>query len=365
MNTQRIFSITSAIAASRHALLPLVLLFAFAAPAAADIRVAMTVAPPALPVYVQPLCPGDGYIWTPGYWAWAEGDYYWVPGTWVLAPEPGLLWTPGYWAWEDVRFVFHDGYWGPHVGFYGGINYGFGYGGVGFEGGYWQSGRFYYNRAIANVSETTVHNVYTKTVIHNTINVVSYNGGSGGTIARPTTAELHAAAERHVPPVIAQDEHMRLARSTPALRAESNHGQPPIAATQRVSQFSGRGAVEASRAGEPYHPAAERRVASRGTGAQAAHASAPGVKSTVADSSRYDATAQREARDMQARHQKEQQELRDRQAAEQTEMARQHVSEERRQAMAAVHARQQQELARRHEQEEQEFEAQHKRRDPA
>ena len=24
------------------------------------------------------------------------------------------------------------GYWGPHVGFYGGINYGYGYGGVGY-----------------------------------------------------------------------------------------------------------------------------------------------------------------------------------------------------------------------------------------
>ena len=32
-------------------------------------------------------------------------------------------------------FVFYDGYWGPHVGFYGGINYGFGYFGLGFEGG--------------------------------------------------------------------------------------------------------------------------------------------------------------------------------------------------------------------------------------
>ena len=52
-------------------------------------------APPPLPVYEQPICPGDGYIWTPGYWAWdADGDdYYWVPGTWVEAPEVGFLWT--------------------------------------------------------------------------------------------------------------------------------------------------------------------------------------------------------------------------------------------------------------------------------
>ena len=30
------------------------------------------------------------------------------------------------------------GYWGPHVGYYGGVNYGFGYMGVGFAGGAWR-----------------------------------------------------------------------------------------------------------------------------------------------------------------------------------------------------------------------------------
>ena len=25
----------------------------------------------ALPVYEQPVIPGPGYIWTPGYWAWS------------------------------------------------------------------------------------------------------------------------------------------------------------------------------------------------------------------------------------------------------------------------------------------------------
>src|SRR5271165_1162211 len=54
----------------------------------AQVGVSITIAPPELPVYEQPMCPGDGYIWTPGYWAW-DGEYYWVPGTWVMAPEPG------------------------------------------------------------------------------------------------------------------------------------------------------------------------------------------------------------------------------------------------------------------------------------
>src|SRR5882757_7148519 len=64
----------------------------------AGVFVSINIAPPALPVYEQPLCPGDGYIWTPGYWAYGDEGYYWVPGTWVLAPQPGYLWTPGYWG---------------------------------------------------------------------------------------------------------------------------------------------------------------------------------------------------------------------------------------------------------------------------
>src|ERR1700675_288607 len=104
-----------------------------AALAQVSIGVSVRIAPPALPVYEQPVCPGDGYIWTPGYWAWDGDDHYWVPGTWVLAPEVGFLWTPPWWGWSDGVFVFHEGWWGPHVGFYGGIVYGFGYSGFGFE----------------------------------------------------------------------------------------------------------------------------------------------------------------------------------------------------------------------------------------
>jgi hypothetical protein len=30
----------------------------------------ITIAPPELPVYVQPAIPEPGYMWTPGYWAY-------------------------------------------------------------------------------------------------------------------------------------------------------------------------------------------------------------------------------------------------------------------------------------------------------
>src|SRR5260370_41061724 len=97
-----------------------------AAAAQVSIGISVGFAPPLLPVYAQPICPGEGYIWTPGYWAWDpdDEDYYWVPGTWVLAPEPGFLWTPAYWGWGGSSFVFYEGYWGPRVGFYGGGLYG-------------------------------------------------------------------------------------------------------------------------------------------------------------------------------------------------------------------------------------------------
>jgi len=111
------------------------LLFLFAMPAASfaqiGVGISIRIGPPALPVYAQPPAPADGYLWTPGYWAYGAAGYYWVPGVWVTPPRVGVLWTPGYWGFEGGLYGWHAGYWGPHVGFYGGINYGFGYGGVG------------------------------------------------------------------------------------------------------------------------------------------------------------------------------------------------------------------------------------------
>src|SRR5271163_1299197 len=165
------------------------------------IGVSVNFGPPALPVYEQPLCPADGYLWTPGYWAYDDGDgYYWVPGTWVEAPEVGFLWTPGYWGWGENAFFFHEGYWGSEVGFYGGINYGFGYGGNGYEGGRWEGGRFSYNTYVSHVN-TIIHNTYNVRVTNVSENRVSFNGGSGGVEARPTAREQTFASERHVGPV--------------------------------------------------------------------------------------------------------------------------------------------------------------------
>jgi hypothetical protein len=224
-----------------------------------SIGVSVRIGPPPLPVYEQPVCPGDGLLWIPGYWAWGPDGYFWVPGTWVIAPRPGLLWTPGYWGWSDGLYVWHSGYWGPHVGFYGGINYGFGYTGVGFAGGYWRGGAFVYNRAVTNVNVTVVHNTYNQTVINNhvTVNRVSYNGGAGGVTARPTLAEESAAHEQHVAPTREQTQQEHASGANHALLASANHGQPAIAATPKAGVFSGRDVV-AARGAAPHVRGEER-----------------------------------------------------------------------------------------------------------
>jgi hypothetical protein len=215
----------------------------------------VTFGPPPLPVYEQPVCPGDGYLWTPGFWAWDDSveDYYWVPGTWVESPEVGYLWTPPYWGWGGDRFIFHEGYWGPEIGFYGGINYGFGYYGVGFEGGRWDNGHFFYNRAVTNVNVVEIHNVYNTTVINNN-NHVSFNGGTGGVNARPTQREEAAEHQRHIAAVSAQTSHIQAARGDVQMRASENRGKPAVAATQKPGDFKGRGAVQAREAGGTYTP---------------------------------------------------------------------------------------------------------------
>jgi hypothetical protein len=210
---------------------------------AQEVAVSVTIAPPPLPVYAQPVIPGPGYIWTPGYWAWGVDDYYWVPGTWVLPPAVGLLWTPGYWGWVDGRYFWHAGYWGPTVGFYGGINYGFGYFGVGFLGGHWDHDRFFYNRAVNNFGGVRITNVYNEPVRNVAATRVSFNGGRGGTLARPTGAQLAAAQEHHVGPTGVQSEHEHAASQNRAFLSSVNHGRPTVGATAHAASFSGAGVV--------------------------------------------------------------------------------------------------------------------------
>jgi hypothetical protein len=211
------------------------------ASAQVSIGISVHLAPPALPVYEQPDMPAPGYLWVPGYWAWGDdGGYYWVPGTWVQPPQSGLLWTPGYWGWSDGAYVWHEGYWGPEVGFYGGVDYGFGYGPHGYDGGYWNHGQLYYNSAVNRIPPgLRVAHVYRHAIPGGGApGRASFNGGHGGVQVRPTVAQLSAEHERHVMPIGAQRQLADSAHHDQALRADYNHGHPGIAVTPRPEAFA-------------------------------------------------------------------------------------------------------------------------------
>jgi hypothetical protein len=327
-------------------------------PLSAQMRISVSFGPPAIPVYEQPLCPGEGYIWTPGYWAWddVEADYYWVPGTWVLAPEAGFLWTPPYWAWDNGAYVFYDGYWGPQVGFYGGIVYGFGYFGTGYVGGRWQGDRFFYNRSVNNVNVVNVRNVYNETVVNNnvTVNRVSYNGGPGGVQARPRPQEEAAARARHLPPVAAQAQHSQTARSERELHASANRGRPPVAATPKPAAFRDRSVVPARAAGAPYNPPANPRSAQPRAGntpASAVHPRdlPPFERPAPAENRKY----QQQQEKVFAKQEQERQKLQRKQDQEDQRVQRQNADQARKQQIEQRHQQQTQQLQQRHVQQQQ------------
>lgn len=245
-----------------------------AAQAQVSINISVNFAPPPLPVYDQPPIVEADYIWIPGYWAWDDDDYdyYWVPGTWAPAPRPGYLWTPAWWGWSDGVYVFHQGYWGPQIGYYGGVVYGHGYNGSGYDGGYWNNNHFYYNRTVNNVTNVHITNVYNKTVIVNKVTNASFNG-PGGVNAQPTPQQIAYQREAHLPPTPVQMRHIQAAAAMPALRASANHGAPPIAAAAKPAAFSGPGIVRAMHPGGAYHPPAA--VIQRQQQMRAAHGNMP------------------------------------------------------------------------------------------
>jgi hypothetical protein len=329
-----------------------VMLLAVSGSALAQLRISVRFGPPAIPVYEQPACPGDGYIWTPGYWAWADDaqDYYWVPGTWVMSPEVGYYWTPAWWGWEGGAYLFHAGYWGPHVGFYGGVNYGFGYFGDGYRGGRWDHDHFFYNREVTHVDVVNIHNVYNEhvTIINNSR--VSYNGGEGGLSARATHDQEEWMHERHVDAVDSQRQHETEARGNTQLRASVNHGRPAIAATERAGDFHGH-VVEAKEAGGAYN------AGGRATETKQAYVHAkdlPPVQKMSAPNTgnaRQDQRYQQQQDKLAARQDQQRQKLQQRQDNEHAKLQQHNKPAEYQQHVEQKHQQQTQQLADKHTQE--------------
>jgi len=204
----------------------------------AGVFISVNFGPPPLPVYAQPMCPEPGLIWVPGYWAYGPDGYYWVPGAWVPPPYEGALWTPGYWGWDNSLYMWHPGYWGPHVGYYGGVNYGFGYFGIGFVGGEWRGRDFYYNRAVWRVDEHRIHDVYEDRRDWDRHFVerdshVAYSGGPGGIHYQPDAQERMAMRDQHLQRTSFQAQHAENAMQNRNAYFKFNHGRPAELASAR------------------------------------------------------------------------------------------------------------------------------------
>jgi hypothetical protein len=145
------------------------------------------------------------------------------------------LWTPGYWGFGGGNYLWHAGYWGPHVGFYGGVNYGFGYGGIGFGGGLWVGSAFRYNTAVFNVN-TAVRNVYVdRTVINNVaVGRASFNG-PGGIRAQASAQEMAAGREQHFQATANQASHEQTFAHDHTALASVNNGHPGTPAMDSVN----------------------------------------------------------------------------------------------------------------------------------
>jgi WXXGXW repeat (2 copies) len=342
-----------------------ILFFVVSGAAFGQVSVGISVgfAPPALPVYEQPICPGDGYIWTPGYWAYGDDDYYWVPGTWIESPQVGFLWTPGYWGWGGSAFFFHEGYWGPHVGFYGGVSYGYGYFGNGYEGGRWDGGHFFYNRSVNNVNVTVIHNTYNATIVNRNETRVSYNGGNGGVEVRETEQDRSYANERHVGPVPAQTQHVEQARSNRELRASVNQGKPPIAATSRPGDFK-TAAVPAREAGAPYKAPEHAGNEARPENNAAAHPNpvhaneVDGHKSTPPNTGnpKTDKKYQQQQDKMVAKQNQDHQKLQQQQEKEHQQATKKNYNDAQKQQMEQRHSQQTQQLEQKHTSQQQQME---------
>jgi hypothetical protein len=238
------------------------------------------------------------------------------------------------------------------VGFYGGINYGFGYFGHGYEGGRWDNDHFFYNRAVNNVNVTVIHNTYNSTVTNTTVNRVSYNGGNGGISARPSREEEANARGRHLPPVAAQTKHVQDARSNKELRASVNHGLPPVAATPKPGAFKDSAVVRAREAGA-VHGLGGRPAEANGSNPR------PAFHPNELPKSERPASPNTGDAKLDQKYQKQQDKLGTQQAREMQNLQRQQDQEHARIAKQQANETQKQAMEQRHQQQTQQMQEKH------
>jgi hypothetical protein len=50
-------------------------------------------------------------VWKPGYWAWQNNQYTWIPGHWEQPPQGFSTWTPPRYEPREQGWVFYPGRW--------------------------------------------------------------------------------------------------------------------------------------------------------------------------------------------------------------------------------------------------------------
>jgi hypothetical protein len=56
--------------------------------------------------------PSPRHIWVGGYYRWDGRAYVWMPGAWVVPPQPYYhRWVPGHWRETHHGWVWVEGHW--------------------------------------------------------------------------------------------------------------------------------------------------------------------------------------------------------------------------------------------------------------
>ena len=50
-------------------------------------------------------------VWQPGYYAWLNNQYTWIPGRWERPPQGRTTWVTPRWERRDNGYIFVEGYW--------------------------------------------------------------------------------------------------------------------------------------------------------------------------------------------------------------------------------------------------------------
>jgi hypothetical protein len=69
------------------------------------------VPPPPYRLEAYGAAPGEGFLWTPGYYAWRGGSYEWIGGSWLRPPGVGYGWIEPRYVSVGGRYFLQPGRW--------------------------------------------------------------------------------------------------------------------------------------------------------------------------------------------------------------------------------------------------------------